>query len=80
MENILLFLNLIFIIFFLLLWGYSKYVAIASVFSIKYSNKIDYLKTKKIYYPLWLYMDINQTVFRLILKGQWKKWLLRLRL
>lgn len=54
------------------IWLYSKYLVIKSLSNQKYQDKIDYLKSVPLYYPLWKYMEINQVVFRLLLKGEIK--------
>lgn len=72
-EVLLIVLQLIFCLWFFFLWLYAKMVAIASLYIKSYDDKIKYLKTKKLYYPLWLYMHINQVGFRLILKGEIKE-------
>lgn len=54
------------------IWIYSKYVVIKSLNNQKYQDKIDYLKSIPLYYPLWKYMEINQVVFRILLKGEIK--------
>lgn len=54
------------------IWIYSKYVVIKSLNNQKYQDKIDYLKRNPFYFILWKYMEINQVVFRMILKGEIK--------
>ena len=54
----------------LVIWLYSKYVVIKSLSNQKYQDKIDYLKRNPFYFIVWKYMEINQVVFRMLLKGE----------
>lgn len=73
MENeIVSLLELSFWLTIFVIWIYSKYVVIKSLNNQKYQDKIDYLKSIPLYYPLWKYMEINQVVFRMLLKGEIK--------
>lgn len=56
----------------LVIWLYSKYVVIKSLSNQKYQDKIDYLKRNPFYFIVWKYMEINQVVFRMLLKGEIK--------
>lgn len=71
-EDLILFSYLILWIFIFIIWLYGKYVVIRSLYNQKYQDKIDYLKSITLYYPIWKYMEINQIVFRMILKGEIK--------
>lgn len=56
----------------LVIWLYGKYVIIRSLYNQKYQDKIDYLKRNPFYFIVWKYMEINQVVFRMLLKGEIK--------
>lgn len=61
---------ILFDILFVSLWFYGKYIAIRSLYNQKYQDKIDYLKSNIIYYPVWKYMNMMQIAFRFLLQGK----------
>lgn len=64
--------ELTFWLYLFVIWIYAKYIIIRSLYNQKYQDKIDYLKRNPFYFILWKYMEINQVVFRMILKGEIK--------
>lgn len=64
--------ELSFWLFIFVMWIYTKYIIIRSLYNQRYQDKIDYLKSNPFYFMLWKYMEINQVVFRMILKGEIK--------
>lgn len=64
--------ELSFWIFIFVMWIYTKYIIIRSLYNQKYQDKIDYLKINPFYFIVWKYMEMNQVVFRMLLKGEIK--------
>lgn len=73
MENeIITVFELSFWLFIFVMWIYAKYIIIRSLYNQKYQDKIDYLKSNPFYFIVWKYMEMNQVVFRMLLKGEIK--------
>lgn len=64
--------ELSFWLFIFVMWVYGKYIIIRSLYNQKYQDKIDYLKSNPFYFIVWKYMEMNQVVFRMLLKGEIK--------
>ncbi len=65
-------LEISFWMFIFVMWVYGKYIIIRSLYNQKYQDKIDYLKSNPFYFIVWKYMEMNQVVFRMLLKGEIK--------